>query len=454
MEIFTAITFATLSIAFSLDIGDVLYPLVIYFYTSMLSIYAINNIAVSRGYYYPSIIIPIGVLWLFLGGDTTIAPPIISITTLSSLLMVMVAKGGGGNQSFVIQAASIVRNILFAACVCGIVSLLLFMLLSSIDAVFKLQLMKLLVDFIIILMMFIVAPLAFMYFERSDEEHELGRLSEVIINYILSSAVVIYGVVLYVYFAKIIFSWSLPNGGIAMTSIAFIVMGLITKACREVIHKPILEFVFKYFHILSIPAIFMMWLSAVVRVSEYGMTGPRGLLTTMLLVATVWCVSMAWKKLYDFRRLTIFSIVIMMAYVASPIFGYEYFEARKVDREPEPIKRNYMALHSSRNKSSVDISNTQRLYFRDINSQIRSGDVVIKCEGKSVVTIKSTEFVDYIFKKAEVTQEKNNITKTDISLLNKQLLFENDEYIISASSMGVVDNKYLDYIYVEWIIEK
>ena len=130
-----------------------------------------------------------------------------------------------------------------------------------------------------ILCYIIFAPITFLYFnsdpENKREEFRITKIFEVVINYILTPALIIYTVILYFYIAKIIISWSLPKGNLAYMVFAFIISAIIIKACMLLVSKPVFTRFFKSFSIIATAPLALFWIGSLHRVSQYGFTEER-----------------------------------------------------------------------------------------------------------------------------------------------------------------------------------
>ena len=74
-----------------------------------------------------------------------------------------------------------------------------------------------------------LAPVLFFAMEDRPETIEIRRFWAVLLNWVLTPALLIYTVVLYVYAAKILFTWNLPKGGVAIMVTVFFVIFLLAK---------------------------------------------------------------------------------------------------------------------------------------------------------------------------------------------------------------------------------
>ena len=102
-----------------------------------------------------------------------------------------------------------------------------------------------------------------------------GRILEVLLNYIVTPALLIYTAILYLYMAKILFTWSLPEGGVAYMVFGFTMTALAVKALQQLSEKRMYDWFFDRFSLVSLPVLVLFWIGVVRRTSEYGLTEPR-----------------------------------------------------------------------------------------------------------------------------------------------------------------------------------
>lgn len=102
-----------------------------------------------------------------------------------------------------------------------------------------------------------------------------GRILEVMLNYIFTPAVVAYAAILYLYLLKILFTWRLPDGGVAYLVFGFTIAALLVKALRELLARRTLDWFYDRFSYLSLPFVALFWVGVARRVGEYGLTEMR-----------------------------------------------------------------------------------------------------------------------------------------------------------------------------------
>lgn len=118
-----------------------------------------------------------------------------------------------------------------------------------------------------------------------------NRILEVLLNYIVGPAVLIYTCILFLYGAKILVTWSLPEGGVAYLVFWFTISALAVQALQQLLDKRMYDWFFDRFSLVSLPLQVLFWIGVVRRTNEYGFTEPRvylvvcgGLMTLSVLL--------------------------------------------------------------------------------------------------------------------------------------------------------------------------
>ncbi len=140
---------------------------------------------------------------------------------------------------------------------------------------------------------FLAAPTLFMMMLDRWDEARFGssRVLEVLLNWVVTPAVAIYAAILYLYLLKILFTWSLPEGGVAYLVFGFTIAALLVKALRLPLEKRTLDWFYDRFSLVALPLAALFWVGVARRVGEYGLTVSRiylllcgGLMTLCILL--------------------------------------------------------------------------------------------------------------------------------------------------------------------------
>ena len=124
----------------------------------------------------------------------------------------------------------------------------------------------------------VLFPIGFLSFDSDSDEDPGIRTSaffDILTNYVLTPAVIVYTTILYVYFATILLRWSLPKGGIAYLVFGYALVALLVKAVQPLLHRQLYDWYYKRFSLIALPALGMFWVGAGYRIHQYGFTQER-----------------------------------------------------------------------------------------------------------------------------------------------------------------------------------
>lgn len=130
-----------------------------------------------------------------------------------------------------------------------------------------------------------------MYDRWAGAECRGTRILDVLLNYIVTPALLIYTAILCLYMVKILVTWSLPEGGVAYLVFGFTLLALGVKALQPLLQKRMYDWFFDCFSLVSLPTQLLFWIGVLRRTNEYGLTEPRvyllvcgGLMTLCVLL--------------------------------------------------------------------------------------------------------------------------------------------------------------------------
>lgn len=214
-------------------------------------------------------------------------------------LAVLLSRRAADNRRFVSDAVIYLRSALLAALFANVALGLFEAILWSTAYIFGFAeyrwVGRVATDVFILAEMLALPALFLMMLDRwSGGTCRGSRILEVLVNYIVTPALMVYAAILYLYMAKIAVQWSLPEGGVAYMVFAFALLALAMRALQSLLDKRIGEWFYRSFSYVLLPAAVLFWAGVARRVGEYGLTAPRvllvlcgGLMTlTMLLFLT------------------------------------------------------------------------------------------------------------------------------------------------------------------------
>ena len=158
-------------------------------------------------------------------------------------------------------------------------------------------------------------PLFFLVFQQRQVKSEmtLNRIFDILVNFVLAPALMIFTVLLYAYVVQIIFEGVLPKGMLANITLPYLLGGLGVYALRSICAKARWETFFKFYPYLAIVSIVLLWLAIDRRISAYAWTEQR-----IYLVALATAITIAYAILIvpKARQYRLISGVVMVAIFA------------------------------------------------------------------------------------------------------------------------------------------
>ena len=141
--------------------------------------------------------------------------------------------------------------------------------------------------------------------EPEDTGAAASRLLSIAVDAILSPALVIYALILYVYAAIILIHWQLPEGGVAYLVLGFLLVGLLCHLLRLQVEKRHFEWFYRAFPAISAVPLVLLWAGIVRRVGDYGFTEPRVYLLALAALVTVFVAMLLRKRSRNFQLMTL-----------------------------------------------------------------------------------------------------------------------------------------------------
>lgn len=360
------------------------------------------------------------------------------IAIITTILLIYIAKKRKENIYFVSTIIQSLTSIAISIILASICIGLLYSILESIKYIFEIELVHRTFEKIFFGFSYMVVfPIIFLIFDTKTERKILGdKLDTILIKYILTPAFFIFGIILYVYFAKILISFSLPQGVVSATAIGFLMLGLVIKTATDSYEKPFQKWFFPYFSYYSIPALIMLWIATMVRVLEYGLTMPRVYLLLSVITLTLWLLALTCTVTKKYYFLTIMTIVFFNLFTFIPYIDAKSIEKYSQASRPlsEEDKLGGIEIFNYLNNKTIsyDISNySQLINLQDNNSEEKvwhyssdekkikiyndKGEIVFEAENKPLLDeqiiklgISLGEFKKIIDKEEYVNKNQNN----------------------------------------------
>lgn len=205
---------------------------------------------------------------------------------------------------------------------------------------------------------FAVLPLLFMMFNEDQRFGKGFRIVEVLFNYVLSPALLIYAVILYTYFIKIAITWSLPKGGIAYIVVSFTAVVFLLRGCRPFLQKSYYDWFYSRASWVVIPALIMYWVGCCYRINQYGFTEPRVYLVVAGLILTGMALLFLSERWGRYLYAACLAVVLLSAITYIP--GIRAVDIERVSQAGRPHTVDETPLFRSEyieieNKDVIDI---------------------------------------------------------------------------------------------------
>ena len=234
-------------------------------------------------------------------------------------ILLIVGNKRMNNRPFAAHALHVVTQMFFGLLITLILNLAVIAIVASFFYIFGIDEPKHLYEHIIQFIWFVLAPqvCCTLIRQNEDEVTEPFKILRLILNFILSPAVIIYTVILYTYFIKIVFEWDLPKGGVAWMVMAFITATLVGRVAQSILSQRYYDWFYNRFTLIAIPPLIMYWIGSIYRIRLYSFTESRFYLMVAGLLMTIFVV-MLWKertRKYQLMALIFGAAIILFTYI-------------------------------------------------------------------------------------------------------------------------------------------
>ena len=222
------------------------------------------------------------------------------------------------NRRFVDEAAhtalAAATGLIFAA----VIELLFWLTYMSVIYIFDLNEVRHMGAYSAAFSFVVLAPaIFFAVMDNMRLDSHAGRTGDMLLNFIVTPALLIYNVILYIYAAKILLTLSLPKGGVANMIFAFTMTAVAVKALQQFVDRRHYDRYFDRFSFIAAPLVILFWVGALRRVIEYGLTEWRFYMILCGIVMTV-CIALFFSRRtgrYIAVAATAFALLFCSAYI-------------------------------------------------------------------------------------------------------------------------------------------
>ena len=242
-----------------------------------------------------------------------------AFTYVLAAILLIIGNRRMDNRSFAAHALHVVTQLFFGLLISGILHMAVMAIMASFFYIFGIDEPKHFYEHIAQFIFLVLAPqiCCTLVRQNEDEVTEPFKILRLILNFIISPAVIIYTVILYTYFIKIVFEWNLPKGGVAWMVMGFITVALVGRMAQSILSKRYYDWFYRYFTLIAIPPLIMYWIGSIYRIRLYSFTESRFYLMVAGVLMTLF-VLMLWKertRKYQLMALIFGAAITLFTYI-------------------------------------------------------------------------------------------------------------------------------------------
>ena len=242
-----------------------------------------------------------------------------AFTYVLATILLIIGNRRMDNRSFAAHALHVATQMFFGLLITCIINIVVMIIVASFFYIFGIEEPKHFYEHIIQFIWFVLAPqiCCTLVRQNEDEVTEPFKILRLILNFILSPAVIIYTVILYTYFIKIIFEWDLPKGGVAWMVMGFISVALIGRVAQSILSQRYYDWFYRRFTLIASPPLIMYWIGSIYRIRLYSFTESRFYLMVAGVLMTLFVLMLFHQRTrrYQLMALIFGAAIILFTYI-------------------------------------------------------------------------------------------------------------------------------------------
>ena len=244
---------------------------------------------------------------LLLNWDDYFNAEAVGMTYVVAAILLIIGTRKLSNQTFCKYTLHVVTQLFYGVLITGLLFVAVMLIVASFLYIFGIDKWDNLILYIFMFIWLVLAPQICCTFmsQKESEESSPNKVVSIIINYILSPAIIIYTLILYVYFIKIAIEWDLPKGGVAWMVTAFITAALMGRLAQYALSQHHFDWFYNHFTWIAIPPLVMYWVGSIYRISAYGFTSSRIYLLLAGVLMTLFVLMLLWKRSRQFQLMAV-----------------------------------------------------------------------------------------------------------------------------------------------------
>ena len=242
-----------------------------------------------------------------------------TFTYVLAAILLIVGNRQLDNRSFAAHALHVATQMFFGLLISGILYMAVLAIIASFFYIFGIDEPRHFYEYIAQFIFFVLAPqiCCTLVRQNEDEVAEPFKILRLILNFILSPAVIIYTIILYTYFIKIVFEWDLPKGGVAWMVMGFITAALIGRVAQSILSQRYYDWFYSRFTLIAIPPLIMYWIGSIYRIRLYSFTESRFYLMVAGVLMTLFVLMLFRERTrrYQLMALIFGAAIILFTYI-------------------------------------------------------------------------------------------------------------------------------------------
>ena len=266
----------------------------------------------------------------------------------------LLARRVKDNSRYSIRFYSMARSLTLALGIATFLMAILMLILGSIETLFHPDpsIFNKCYDLVLTVCYPLVAPLVFIGLESTSRTPAVSKLETILLNYILTPALLLYNLILYVYAATILFRWDLPQASVATMVTIFISVQVILDIVRPLLNRQPFEWYFRWFGLIALPLVVLFWVATGYRLSQYGLTIDRCFLLLAGVLMTLYCLLTPFLRPKPWFWLTIAAVAgIVVLTLGGPLSARQL----SLNAQIKLIRANAAEAHILTPEGTIDL---------------------------------------------------------------------------------------------------
>ena len=240
-------------------------------------------------------------------------------TYVLAAILLLVSVRRMDNRSFAAHALHVVTQLFFGLVIAGLITAALQAIFASFFYIFGIKEPDNFYIYLWEFVWFFIAPqvCCTLITQGEEEVNEPARVLQLILNFILSPAIIIYTVILYAYFIRIVLEWDLPKGGVAWMVMGFVTVAMAGRLMQYVLKQHYYDWFYRNFTWIAIPPLILYWIGSIYRIRLYSFTESRFYLMIAGVLMTLFVLMLLWKRSRRFQLMALIfgAAIILFTYI-------------------------------------------------------------------------------------------------------------------------------------------